>query len=205
MCIAAAAVGGAVVSGVAQSQAADSAADAQSSASRRSISEQRRQFDAIQRVLAPYVEAGTGSIGAQEALLGLDGSAAQSEAIANLESSPQFQALVQQGEEAILQNASATGGLRGGNVQTALAQYRPQVLSQLIESQFNRLGQVSGLGQAAAAGQAAASQNSANAISNLLTQQGQAQAGSALAQGQAIGQVGNSIGSLATLSALGAF
>lgn len=211
--IATAVVAGSVITGVmsnkAQKGAAQSASDAQSEASRLSIEEQRRQFDAIQKILSPYVEAGTGSIGAQQALLGLSGDAAQKKAIAGLESSPQFASLMKQGENAILQNASATGGLRGGNTQGALAQYRPQLLSQLIESQFNKLGTISGLGQASAAGQAAAAQNTGNAVSNALTQQGQAQAGNALAQGQAQaqmwGNIGSSIGNVATLKGLGVF
>lgn len=211
--IATAVVAGAVITGVmssnAQSGAAESAANAQTQSSQASIEEQRRQFDAIQKILAPYVDAGTGSIGAQQALLGLSGAEDQKKAIAGLESSPQFASLMRQGENAITQNASATGGLRGGNTQAALAQYRPQLLSQLIESQFNKLGTISGLGQASAAGQAAAAQNTGNAVSNALTQQGQAAAGNALAQGQAQaqmwGNIGSSIGNVATLKGLGVF
>ena len=55
--------------------------------------------------------------------------------------------MVQQGQDAILQNASAIGGLRGGNTQAALAQFRPALLSQLIAEQYNRLGGLSSLGQ----------------------------------------------------------
>jgi hypothetical protein len=117
--------------------------------------------------------------------------------------------MMQQGENAILQNASATGGLRGGNVQATLAQFRPQLLSQLIESQFSKLGTISGLGQASAAGQAAAAQQTGANIGNALTQQGQAAAGAALASGQAQaqmwGNVGSSIGNVATLKALKVF
>jgi hypothetical protein len=139
----------------------------------------------------------------------LSGSSAQQQAIAGLESSPQFKSMMQQGENAILQNASATGGLRGGNVQATLAQFRPQLLSQLIESQFSKLGTISGLGQASAAGQAAAAQQTSANIGNALTQQGQAAAGAALASGQAQaqmwGNVGSSIGNVATLKALKVF
>jgi hypothetical protein len=142
-------------------------------------------------------------------LIGLGGPEAQREAIAGIENSPQFQSLIRQGETGILQNAAATGGLRGGNVQGALAQFRPQVLSQLIDSQFGRLGSIAGMGQASAAGQANLSQQTGNNITNLLGQQGAAQAGLALAQGQAqagfYGNVGNSIGTLGTLKALKAF
>jgi len=211
--IATAVVAGSVITGVmasnAQSDAAESAAGAQTASSAASIAEQRRQFDAVQKLLAPYSGAGEQSIAAQQSLLGLSGADAQRQAIAGIESSPQFQSMMKQGENAILQNASATGGLRGGNVQATLAQFRPQLLSQLIESQFSKLGTVSGLGQASAAGQAAAAQQTGANIGNALTQQGQAAAGAALASGQAQaqmwGNIGGSIGNVATLKALKVF
>lgn len=153
----------------------------------------------------PTTQAVTGALTAQQDLLGLRGTEAQRAAISGIEGSPQFQTLVQQGENALLQNASATGGLRGGNLQGALAQFRPQILSQLIESQFNKLGGLTQIGQAAAAGQAASGIQSSSNISNLLQQQGQARAGAQLAQGQAIGNIAGSIGNLATLKGLGAF
>lgn len=211
--IATAVVAGSVITGAmassAQSDAAESAASAQTESSAASIAEQRRQFDAVQELLKPYVEAGTGAIGQQQALLGLSGGSAQAAAIKSLENSPQMKALLKQGENAILQNASATGGLRGGNTQGALAQFRPQLLAQMIENQFANLGSVSGLGQASAAGQAAAAQQTGANIGNLLTQQGQAAAGAALAQGQASaqmwGNIGNTIGNVATLKAMKVF
>ena len=110
---------------------------------------------------------------------------AQQEAISQQEQSPFFQALVAQGEDAILQNASATGGLRGGNVQGALAQFRPSLLNAFIEQQYGRLGGMTELGQNSAAKVGAAGQTAATNIGNRLTEAGQARAGSALAQGQA--------------------
>jgi hypothetical protein len=193
----------------AQQSAASTAAGAQTAASEAGIAEQRRQFDAVRKLLEPYVGAGTSAIGAQQNLIGLGGAAEQQKAITALQQSPQFQMLQQQGENALLQNASATGGLRGGNLQAALAQFRPQLLSQLIESQYGKLGALSGLGQASAAGQAAAAQQTGSDIATLLGQQGAAQAGSALASGQAQaqawGNVGQSIGNVATLKALKVF
>ena len=130
------AVGGAtLVSGLAQADAASSAAAAQTQASDAGIAEQRRQFDVVQKLLEPYVTGGTKAFEQQQALVGVQGPEAQRAAIAALEQGPAFQALTQQGENAILQQASATGGLRGGNIQAALAQFRPQLLSQLIEQQ----------------------------------------------------------------------
>ena len=211
--IATAVVGGSIITGMmasdAQESAAQTAAGAQTQSSAASIAETRRQFDLVQKLLEPYVGAGASALGAQQALLGLSGTEAQRQAISALETSPQFEALARQGETAMLQQASATGGLRGGNIQAALAQYRPQLLSQMIENQFSKLGTISGLGQASAAGTGAAAQTAGGTIANLLQQQGQAAAGAALASGQAQaqmwGNVGSSIGQVATLKALKVF
>ena len=169
-------------------EAAERAGATQAAAAQQGIEEQRRQFDKFVELMAPYVTAGTGALGGQQALIGLGGAGAQQQAIAGLEGSPQFQALTQQGEQAILQNAAATGGLRGGNVQAALAQFRPQVLSDLINQQYARLGGLSTLGQNAAAGQAAAGQTLGANVSGLLGQQGAATAGGQIAQGAVPGQ-----------------
>lgn len=93
-----------------------------------------------------FQEGGLQAFEAQKALAGMLGPEAQQAAIAQIESSPQYQAMVQQGERGILANAAATGGVRGGNTQAALAQYRPQVLAGLIDQQYARLGGLSGLG-----------------------------------------------------------
>ena len=185
-------VGGSqLLGGMMQADAAGEAAGIQAGASAAGIAEQRRQFDALQALLKPYVEAGTPALSAQQELLGLKGPEAQGKAISGLESSPLFQGLVQQGEEAILSKASATGGLRGGNVQGALAQFRPAMLSKLIEDQYTKLGGMTTLGQRSAAGVGAAGMESAGSIADLLAQQGAALAGGELGQAKAYGQVLN--------------
>jgi len=189
-------VGSSVGSAVVQSSAARRAAGAQERAAEMGVEEQRRQFDAVQALLRPYVEAGTGAIEQQGALIGLGGPEAQQRAIAALEAGPEYQALVRSGEEALLQRASATGGLRGGNIQAALAQYRPQVLSGLIGQQYERLGGITRTGQASAAGQAEMGQQTGANIANLMAQQGAAQAGSALASGRAFGNLFGDVGTM---------
>jgi hypothetical protein len=209
--VAAAVVGGAVVGGVmsssAQKDAASTAADAQTNASNASIGEQQRQFDALQKLLAPYVGAGTGSLTAQQNLLGLNGNDQQQQAINGIKTSSQFNELNAQGQNAILQNASATGGLRGGNVQGALAQFSPQLLNQMINDQYTKLGGMTSLGQNAAAMQGNAGMQSANNISNQLNQIGAAQAGYALAAGKADASmwsgIGSSVGTLGGMYASG--
>ena len=213
----AAVVGGSsVLSGLIQGNSAKQAAKEQTKSAREGIEEQRRQFDAAQQVFSPYVGAGTqaiaglqpyaqagvGSLQQQQALLGLLGPEAQQQAIAQIEQGGGFQAQVRQGEEALLQRASATGGLRGGNIQAALAQFRPQMLQQAIEDQYGRLGgltalgqtttqNIAQLGQASAAGQSAAGLQTGADIAGLLGIQGAARAGSRLQQGAAASNVLN--------------
>jgi hypothetical protein len=194
-------------------KAAEAAGQTQSAAAQAGIEEQRRQFDKFVELMSPYVTAGTGafkrlapfeeagarSFEEQQALLGLRGPEEERAAIERLTGGETFKSLAQQGEEALLQRASATGGLRGGNIQAALAQFRPQLLSGLIEQQYGRLGGLSatGLGvtsdifsrgQASAAGQAGAGQQLGANISGLLGQQGAATAGGQLARGAVPGQ-----------------
>lgn len=206
---------GSVVNANSQKKAASQAASAQNASAQAGIDEtarqfdigtdeQRKRFDQLQALLSPYVNAGNGALTGQQDLLGLNGTGAQQGAINGIQGSPQFGALAQQGEDAILANASATGGLRGGNVQGALAQFRPQLLSQLIDQQYQRLGGLTSLGQNAAAftgnsgvqtgqGIAGLGANAGTQIAGLLGQQGAAQAGAALADGRANTQMVNGV------------
>ena len=124
-------------------------------------------------------QAGAAGVAGQQDLLGLNGPAKQQAAIDAIRTSPQFTSMQQLGENRILANASATGGLRGGNVQGALAQFSPALLSQLIDQQYSRLGGLTTTGANAAAGVGSATANGQAQI-------GSAQAGQALANGSAL-------------------
>jgi len=174
-----------------QASAAGDAAAAQGAASQAGIEEQRRQFDEMRKLLQPYTEAGLPALEQQQTLLGLKGPEAEQAAIARLTGGETFKALAQQGENALLQQASATGGLRGGNIQAALGQFRPQLLSSLIEQQYGRLGGMTSMGQASAAGVGAAGMETGTNIANLLGQQGAAEAGGILGEAKAYGQLFN--------------
>ena len=192
--------GGALLTGImssnAQSNAANNASNAQLQASQQQINFSKEQFDKIQELLKPYQQAGVGAIGAQQNLLGLNGANAQQAAIDQIAKSPQMAAMIQQGENSILQNASATGGLRGGNTQSAMGQFRPQLLNQLIGQQYANLGGLTSVGQNAAAGVGNAGMQTANMVNTALGQQGAAQAGNALAQGQAQQNMWSGFGNL---------
>lgn len=193
-----------------QASAARDASGAQSDAAMAGLQLQREQMEKLREILKPYTDAGMGGIsGMQEYakpgvgamnkqadLAGLNGPDAQRAAVAEISSSPELQAMMQQGENAMLQNASATGGLRGGNLQGALSQFRPQMLNQAIQQRYGQLGgfanmglginqNIAQLGQASAAGVGTAGLQSANNQGNLLAQMGAAQAGGALGRGNA--------------------
>jgi len=167
-----------------QRKAASQASSAQQQASQAGIEEQRRQFEAVRELLAPYTQAGLPALQQQQALLGLSGAEAQQAAISAIENQPGFQSMIQQGENAMLQNASATGGLRGGNLQGAMSQFRPQMLSQAIQDQYARLGGMTSLGQQSASGVGTAGMQTGRGIADLLGQMGAARAGGILGQAQ---------------------
>jgi len=213
--IAAIAIGTVAVGGFSaytQAQAAKKAANTQAGVAREGMAAQERQLEEINALMKPYVDAGYGALtglepyaaaGApalqrQQALAGTLGAQAQQDAIELINSSPIFRAQITEGENALLQNASATGGLRGGNVQAALARFRPAMLNAEIERQYGRLGgltqlgaqtelNVAQLGQAGAAKQAAAGLQTAANIGNLGGQAGAAMAGGILGQAGAYG------------------
>lgn len=176
---------GSIASSATGSGAAKSAGAAQERAAMMGVEEQRAAREALARRLEPYAAVGGPALQQQMAALGLSGPEAQAAYVRQQEQSPIFQALASQGEEAMLQQASATGGLRGGNIQGALAQFRPSLLNQFLERQYTNLGGLTSLGQQSAAGIGTAGMQSAGSISELLGQAGAAQAGAKLGSAQA--------------------
>lgn len=262
-------IAGSIGSAAIQSSAAKKAAKAQGAAADAQIAETRRQFDLIQGLLKPYVNAGTGALQAQLDLMGLGGSMgtaptieefqvrnsspgrppsamfggddhpriggvmpvvgpggatrfrvgaqefatraeaqayadtqrtggvsaqdAQRNAISAIENGAQFGQLVKQGEYALMANGAATGGLRGGDTQAAMAQFRPQMLQALIDKQLANLGGLAANGQNAAAMTGTAAQNAGAQVNAALGDKGAAQAGAYLAGGQAWQNAGSGI------------
>lgn len=168
---------GSLLGGKGAKKAAKKAAQAQAQAAQAGIAEQRRQFDVTQGNLQPFLAAGQEALGAQGALLGLKGAEPQGQAIEQLKNSPLFRSLFSTGEEAILANASATGGLRGGNVQRSLADFGSDTLAKVIQQQLQNLGGISANGSQTGTNLGSLGSQNSNAISNLMQQQGAATAG----------------------------
>lgn len=172
---------GAIGGGLIASSGASKAAKAQQASDAAAIAEQRRQYDQSRTDFMPYLNAGTGALGGIQDLLGLHGNDKSAAAIAALKDSPAYQSLYNNGQEALLQNASATGGLRGGNTQGALANFGRDTLSQVVSDQLARLGGLAGMGENATGSVAGLGANSANQIASLLQASGNARASGALA------------------------
>lgn len=137
---------------------------------------------------------------------GEDGATAQANAISQLQSSPLYQSLYDNGEQSILQNAAATGGLRGGNVQSSLANFGRDTLSSVIQNQISNLTGVANSGLSASTATANNANTYGSNLANLLTQSGDTTASGILQRAginaNTISSVSKSLGNIAGSSGL---
>jgi len=169
----------------AQREAARKSASAISGSSDQAIAEQRRQFDQTQRQAEPFRQAGLSALEQQQALLGLSGQEEQYTALDNFQTSPGQAFLRDRGEQALLRNSAAIGGLGGGNVRSELQQQGIGFAQQDLQNQLARLASIAGQGQAITGNVAQLGQQSASNIGNLLNTSGQAQSQGFTQAGQA--------------------
>jgi hypothetical protein len=149
---------------------------------------QRAELERQREAQAPFQAAGVSALEQQQALTGLAGGEAQQQALEGVASSPGQQFLRDQQERALLRNASAIGGLGGGNVRTALQQQAFGRAQTDIANQFNRLSSISGAGQTATQNIGQAGSLAAANIGQLQMQAGAARASGILGQQQALQQ-----------------
>ena len=186
---------GSLFGGGAQKRASHQAESDYIAYQQKALDQQQSQFAQTRQDNMPYITEGGKAIGAQGNLTGLNGDPAQQAAITNIQNSPYYESLYRNGLEANLQNASATGGMRGGNEQRGLADFGRDTLSQSIQQQLQNLGGISGMGQSSALGLGSLSQANANAQSDIYGKQGTMRAGQLLNRGSITagmwGQAGN--------------
>jgi hypothetical protein len=137
---------GGIIGGNKQAKATKRAADLQFQAAEKGIAENARQFDLTRADFASEQKLGEEGIGGFRRLLGLDGAETQQSEIDVLRASPLYQSLYGNGRDAILANAAATGGLRGGNTQGALYRMGEDTLSSLIRQQLGDYASTIGIG-----------------------------------------------------------
>jgi len=172
---------GGIIGGNKQAKAAKRAADLQFQAAEKGIAETARQFDLTRADFASEQQLGEEGIGGYRRLLGLDGAESQQSEIDALRGSPLYQSLYGNGRDAILANAAATGGLRGGNTQGALYRMGEDTLSSVIRQQLGDYASTIGIGMGS-------DQAIGNFGANAVTQQNQLrnQGAGALAQSQLV-------------------
>lgn len=181
----------------AANKAAKSAAAAQVYGIDQSTALAREQLDYIKSIMAPYQQAG------QAALPALQGYINQPADKFNFDyqgyfNSPEYAALSGQQNEQALRMGAATGGIRGGDTQAALATIAPQLAQQARSNaqnefslnqgaslnKYNQLMGLAGLGTGATNQVSNAAQNfgqqagnnalmAGNAMANMRQQQGQ--------------------------------
>lgn len=175
--------GASLLTGILGKNASKKADAAQLAFGQRALDQQQGQFNQTQANFQPYLSGGGAALMSIQDLLGQNGNDPQQAAIASLKGSPGFTSLYGTGQDTILQNAAATGGLRGGNTQNSLAQFGSGLLAQVIQNQLSNLGGLSSMGVGAANSIGQFGQANSSAISNLLGQQGQTTASGILGRG----------------------
>lgn len=174
-------------------KAAGDAAFVQAKATERAQTEQQRQFDVTQENLRPFQEAGVSAIGQQQALLGLSGEDEQAQAFQAFNASPGQKFLRDRVQRNLVRNASAIGGLGGGNVRSALVEQGAGFAQQDFQNQFGRLGQLAGQGQAATTNLGQFGAQKATSVGNLGIAGSQARASGILGKAQAESQFINQL------------
>lgn len=109
-----------------------------SEASELSVKGQQQGLDYIKRLDDPLVGYRNQALGGLSDYY-MGGPQGQQSFYDNAMQSPAYQNLMNTGEEAVLRNAAATGGLRGGGTQQALAQNSQNVLQGLVNQNLQGL------------------------------------------------------------------
>lgn len=192
----------AVIQGIASKRASDAQQDAAGQGmgfQQQQYADSQAQYDEIRNLLMPFIQQGEFGMEGRNDVLGELRNWGDT-GLQRVKNNPLTQGILRSAEDSVLANASATGGLRGGNVQDALARTRTGILSALENQQYNRTaGLYDAYGNIVGGAQNAAGilggLNSANSqrgaqyaqqMGGLAQQQGAAQAGGILGMGSAL-------------------
>lgn len=193
----AAIIGAAAVGAIASNNAANKAAKAQRAATNSAIGEQQRQYDLQREDFAPYRAAGVKALGDLQTQM------SRPVTSRDVMLDPGYQFGLQQGQQALDRRIAASGGRVSGAALKAASRFGTDYAStgfnaayQRRQDALNRLAAIAGIGQTATGASAAAGQQSANAISNLISSQGDATAAAQLGRGQLWANTGNQIAAM---------
>lgn len=153
-------------------------------------------FGKVTDMLAPYTTNGGNASNALATLLGIGGGDTGG-AIDALKDSPLYKSLFHNGQETVLQNAAATGGLRGGNTEHSLFNLGTDTLAKVYQSMMDNLSGVANLGAKTGLGYGELSGNESSLLSKLFAGKGQA------ASDMVLGKVQSTAGNGGTMDAIG--
>lgn len=192
--VAGAMVGGSLLSSSMQSDATEQASQTQANSTAAGIAENRRQFDTTREDYAPFREVGVG------ALRQVESENSRNPTPAEVMSDPGYQFGLDQGQKALDRKAAAAGGRVSGASLKAASEYGMNYATAGYDKawarraeRLNRLQALAGIGQTATANTATAGQSSTNAITGLISGQGDATAAGQLARGNIWGNAVNQI------------
>ena len=150
-------------------------------------------FERSLELQEPYREAGYSALSGLQNLATPQGRA---ESLQDYYGGAEYAGLQGQAEQSILRNQSATGGLRSGNSQAALAGIAPKLGQNYLSNQYNQMTGLADLGMGAASQGASSASNLGGSLSNLQGQVGQAYAANQLAQGNIMSNTAGTLGGL---------
>lgn len=178
-------LGGNLLSGYMQSNAAGNAADAQAAAAAQANALQKYMYDTTRADYAPYRQAGTDALGKIQALLANP---------ATITGDPGYQFGLDQGTKALQNSATGRGMTYSGQQAKALQQYGQDYAGTKLNESYNRLASLAGVGQQATGSTSAAGSNYANQAGNALMQAGNANASGYIGSNNAwTNAIGNSL------------
>lgn len=144
---------------------------------------QQEQLDYLKGVQQPVLDIRNKALPSLYGFYDPSNTQGQQQFVDSAMQSPFYNQMIQQGEEAVLRNAAATGGLRSGTTSQNLARNSQNVLQGLVNQQLQGLGSF------------AQTPIDTSQVSNVLGQMGQTQAQGYQAQAQANqGALGNILG-----------
>lgn len=171
---------GSIAGGLLGSKGADKAAKQQAAAQQASIDEQRRQFDIIQKNQQPWMQAGQGALNQLSRLYGIgvqgENPGPGQPDYSAFYNSPDYQYALQQGEQGLNRQASASGLLGSGNTLAAALRLNQGMATQNYGNYVNQLQGLAGIGQNATQQTNQAAFNTGQGVSDSLVGQGAARA-----------------------------
>jgi hypothetical protein len=159
--------------------AANKSASAQKSAGKKSLAEQKRQFDLTRSDQMPWMQAGSAALGQMQAMNNGD--------FSKFYSSPDYQFALDQGMQGLDRSAAARGRLFSGGYGQDLTKYAQGMATQNYGNYYNRLAGLSGTGQTTATNLGQIGQNYANAYGNIQGNIGNARASAYQGYANALG------------------